>query len=58
MKSIPYHKLLRPVKFCYLQNRKYILNLFIYMMFILLSSLNSNSDNSYFVVLNNGLFSR
>jgi len=32
--------------------------LFIYMMFILVSSLNSNSDSSYLVVLHNRLFSR
>ena len=33
-------------------------DLFIYMMFIFLSSLGSNSDSSYLVVLNNRLFSR
>lgn len=31
MKPIPHYKLLRPVKFCYLWNRKYILYLFIYL---------------------------
>jgi hypothetical protein len=31
LKTIPHYKLLRPVKFCYLQNRKYVLYLFIYL---------------------------
>lgn len=57
MKPIPHHKLLRPVKFCYLQNRKYVLHLVIYMMSILLSSLSSSSDSSYLLVLNNRPFS-